>query len=205
MQDILLEPYGGEDSGYERECHHDPLSNLGHGHADRLRAWPQGVSGNGTDPIRLAGYGAVLGLFAFAAVILAAPLQSPLTCSRPALASSALAAGFFAVGTLTSAMALGARRRERTGPGRLGRGAGHRRGTGDRRRRSPSRLSPPTLPSSGRLGPGPDGRRSPAMARCTTSKFCCSLQRLIALGPLVRGQRQVGRSAASFALHDFPS
>ena len=61
--------------------------------------------GRGTDPYRLAAGGALLGLGAFAAVILAAPLASPLLfrCGSYAIGFSS---GLFGVGTLTAAMAL---------------------------------------------------------------------------------------------------
>jgi BCD family chlorophyll transporter-like MFS transporter len=42
--------------------------------------------------MRMSGYGAALGLFAFAAVILAAPLQSPLLFKVGAVSSASAAA-----------------------------------------------------------------------------------------------------------------
>ena len=52
-----------------------------------------------------AAYGAVAGLFAFAAVILAAPMDSPLLFRSGSLLIG-LGGGLFSVGTLTAAMGL---------------------------------------------------------------------------------------------------
>jgi BCD family chlorophyll transporter-like MFS transporter len=72
----------------------------------------------------MAGYGAVLGLFAFAAVILAAPLQSALLFKIGACLIG-VGGGFFAVGTLTAAMDLGDEDEKGPRPRRLGGRAGH--------------------------------------------------------------------------------
>jgi len=102
MQDILLEPYGGEVLG------------LTVAQTTRLTAiWAFGtlvafalsarLLGRGTDPYRIAGSGAVVGMFAFAAVIFADPLGSPLLFRFGALLIG-FGGGLFAVGTLTAAM-----------------------------------------------------------------------------------------------------
>ena len=104
MQDILLEPYGGE------------VLNLGVGATTLLTALLAGgtlcafalsasLLSRGVDPYRLAGFGAVIGIFAFAAVILAAPLDSA-GLFRAGTAMIGFGAGMFGVGTLTGAMAL---------------------------------------------------------------------------------------------------
>jgi BCD family chlorophyll transporter-like MFS transporter len=59
----------------------------------------------GMDPSRLAAYGAVVGLLAFALVIMAAPMQSPLMF-RIGTVLIGFGGGLFSVGTLTGAMAL---------------------------------------------------------------------------------------------------
>lgn len=104
MQDTLLEPYGGE------------VLRMGVGQTTMLTALLAAgaliafaVSARqltaGADPCRVAGYGLTLGLPAFAAVLLAAPMQSaPLFCAGVALIGAA--AGTFSVGTLTAAMGL---------------------------------------------------------------------------------------------------
>jgi BCD family chlorophyll transporter-like MFS transporter len=58
-----------------------------------------------SDPHRLAAWGIVIGLFAFAAVVFAAPLQSP-TVFRIGVFLIGFGAGLFAVGTLIAAMSL---------------------------------------------------------------------------------------------------
>jgi BCD family chlorophyll transporter-like MFS transporter len=66
----------------------------------------------GTDPYRIGGYGALVGVIAFSAVIFAAPLESPLLF-RIGTVLIGFGGGLFAVGTLTGAMALA----ETTGSG----------------------------------------------------------------------------------------
>ncbi len=104
MQDILLEPYGGQ-------VLHLPVGAttaftallavgglVGFGIAAKLL-------GRGMDPYRLAGTGAVAGLFAFAALIFAAPLQSTALFAL-GVSLIGLGAGLFAHCTLTAAMAM---------------------------------------------------------------------------------------------------
>lgn len=105
MQDVLLEPYGGEVLG---------LSVAGTTVLTAL--WALGALGGfalaakgltaGVDPHRLAAYGMVVGLFAFAFVILSDPLGSRLLF-RVGTVLIGLGGGLFAVGTLTAAMELG--------------------------------------------------------------------------------------------------
>ena len=111
MQDILLEPYGGQ------------VLRLSVGTTTALTALlalggmagfaiAARLLGNGMDPYRLAGAGAVVGLSAFSAVIFAAPLDAP-TLFAIGTASIGLGAGLFAHCTLTAAMATAA-------PGQIG-------------------------------------------------------------------------------------
>ena len=104
MQDVILEPYGGEVLG------------LGVGATTQLTALLAGgalaafvlaarVLARGADPIRVAGLGAVVGLFAFAAVILSQPLAAPMLFRGGALLIG-VGGGLFGVGTLSAAMAL---------------------------------------------------------------------------------------------------
>jgi BCD family chlorophyll transporter-like MFS transporter len=116
MQDIVLEPYGGE------------ILHLPVGATTALTAMLAGgmlaafslaarFLGHGADPYRLAAYGVVIGLFAFAAVIFAAPMASPLLF-RMGVLLIGFGGGFFSVGTLAGAMA-----RERNGESGLALGA----------------------------------------------------------------------------------
>jgi BCD family chlorophyll transporter-like MFS transporter len=104
MQDIVLEPYGGE------------ILHLSVGATSALTALLAGGSlvaffmaarmlTRGADPLRVAAMGAVIGLPAFASVVLAAPLDAP-WLFRTGVCLIGVGAGLFAVGTLTAAMAL---------------------------------------------------------------------------------------------------
>jgi BCD family chlorophyll transporter-like MFS transporter len=104
MQDVLLEPYGGQ------------ILGLTVGATTSLTAlWSIGMLtgfalaarqlGHAADPHRLAGYGAVVGIAAFLSVIFAAPLHAvPLLAIGASLIG--LGGGLFSVGTLTAAMAI---------------------------------------------------------------------------------------------------
>ena len=104
MQDILLEPYGGE------------ILNLSVSQTTLLTALLAGGTligfalaarrlSQGRDPYRLAAWGAFAGLFAFAAVILADPTGSA-ALFRVGTAMIGFGTGLFSVGMLTAAMDL---------------------------------------------------------------------------------------------------
>jgi BCD family chlorophyll transporter-like MFS transporter len=107
MEDVLLEPYGGQ------------VLHLSVGDTTKLTATLAlgGLSGfalasrvlsRGADPVRMAGYGALVGIPAFAAVIAAGP-----AASLPLFALGTLMIGFgaglFGHGTLTATMNLAPR------------------------------------------------------------------------------------------------
>jgi len=103
MQDILLEPFGGQ------------VLKLGVGATTALTAILAGGSlvafavaarhlGRGGDPYRLSAAGALVGVAAFSLVIFAAPLDSALLF-RMGTGLIGFGGGLFAVGTLTAAMA----------------------------------------------------------------------------------------------------
>jgi BCD family chlorophyll transporter-like MFS transporter len=102
MQDVLLEPYGGE------------VLLLSVGATTTLTALLAGGSllafavaakrlGRGADAYRLAALGSLVGVLAFTAVIFAAPLESALLFRIGAFLIG-FGGGLFAVGTLTAAM-----------------------------------------------------------------------------------------------------
>lgn len=104
MQDIVLEPYGGE------------VLKLSVGETSALTAilaagalvafaLSARILGRGFDPCRLAAVGAVCGLPAFAAVALASPFESA-AMFRVGTFLIGFGGGFFSVGTLTAAMDL---------------------------------------------------------------------------------------------------
>ncbi len=104
MQDVLLEPYGGQ------------MLGLSVGATTSLTAlWATGtliafvlaarmLTGGG-EPHRLAGFGCVAGIAAFSMIIFAAPAQSPVLLGIGA-ALMGFGGGLFAVGTLTATMNL---------------------------------------------------------------------------------------------------
>jgi MFS transporter, BCD family, chlorophyll transporter len=103
MQDILLEPYGGQVLGLTVGAT-TALTALLAGGALVGFALAAHLLGRRVNACRVAGFGASLGLFAFAAVILAAPLESALLF-RLGTAFIGFGGGLFGVGTLTAAMA----------------------------------------------------------------------------------------------------
>jgi len=104
MQDVLLEPYGGQ------------ILRLTVGATTSLTAlWAIGMLagfgfaakrlGGGGEPHRLAGFGGVIGIMAFLFVLFAGPLQHVALLAIGATLIG-LGGGLFAVGTLTAAMAI---------------------------------------------------------------------------------------------------
>ncbi|MEO8333562.1 MAG: BCD family MFS transporter [bacterium] len=107
MQDVLLEPYGGQ------------ILHLGVGATTALTALMAAGSlvafalsarllERGADPLRLASMGLVVGVFAFSAVIFAAPLESA-SLFRVGTTGIGFGSGLFGVGTLLTAMGLNAK------------------------------------------------------------------------------------------------
>ena len=105
MQDVLLEPYGAEVLGLSVSATTELTALLAGGTLAAFATAARLLSGGG-DSNRIAGTGVLIGLGAFAAVILAAPLESPFLF-RVGTAAIGFGGGMFAVGTLTTAMALG--------------------------------------------------------------------------------------------------
>ena len=104
MQDIVLEPYGGEILGLNvgETTFLTAFTALGGLCAFALAAR---ILGSGADPVRLAGYGALIGIPAFACVFFSAPLNAP-DLFRAGTFMIGFGNGLFAVGTLTAAMGL---------------------------------------------------------------------------------------------------
>jgi BCD family chlorophyll transporter-like MFS transporter len=104
MQDILLEPYGGQILGLSVGAT-TALTGLTAAGALAAFALAARALGRGADPHRLAAYGALAGVVAFAAVVFADPLHSALLF-RIGATLIGFGGGLFAVGTLTAAMSL---------------------------------------------------------------------------------------------------
>ncbi len=104
MQDVLLEPYGGQIMGLSVGATSllTALTALGALVAFAVAARVLTRSG---DPNRLAAWGAVVGVFAFALVVLAAPIRSA-ALLRLGSVFIGFGGGLFSVGTLISCMNL---------------------------------------------------------------------------------------------------
>ena len=103
MEDVLLEPYGGQ------------ILHLTVGDTTKLTATlavgglfgfglASRVLSRGFDPLRMAAYGALVGIPAFAAVIMAAPLGNSALLFGLGTAFIGFGAGLFGHGTLTATM-----------------------------------------------------------------------------------------------------
>jgi MFS transporter, BCD family, chlorophyll transporter len=104
MQDIILEPYGGEILGMSvAETTALTALTAGGAIAAFVVAWRRMSAG--ADVHRVSAAGALVGIVAFAAVIFAAPLESPLLF-RAGAAGIGFGGGLFGAGTLAAAMGL---------------------------------------------------------------------------------------------------
>ncbi len=104
MQDVVLEPYGGEVLKLSVAETTALTAMMAVGALAAFATAARHLM-RGQDPSRLAAYGAVVGLGAFALVILSAPLQMPMLF-RLGTVLIGFGGGLFSVGTLTGAMAL---------------------------------------------------------------------------------------------------
>ncbi len=104
MQDVLLEPYGGEVLGLSVGAT-TALTGLWAFGTLCGFALAGGRLARGAEPHRLAGVGGVAGIAAFLMVLFAAPLASPLLLYVGAMVIG-FGGGMFMVGTLIAAMAL---------------------------------------------------------------------------------------------------
>lgn len=106
MQDIVLEPYGGEILGLSVSATTALTALMAAGSLVAFGLAAR-LLGRGMDPCRLARFGMLIGVAAFIVVILAGPLGLPLLF-RIGVALIGFAGGLFSVGTLTFAMGLDA-------------------------------------------------------------------------------------------------
>lgn len=104
LQDVLLEPYGGEILGLSVSATTGltAIMALGAVVAFGLAAY---TLKRAADPIRLAAVGVLVGVMGFAAVIFASPLESVFMFQGGTMAIG-FGEGLFGVGTLSSAMSL---------------------------------------------------------------------------------------------------
>jgi BCD family chlorophyll transporter-like MFS transporter len=104
MEDVLLEPYGGEILHMSVSSTTLLSATLALGGLLGF-AWASRVLGRGGDAYRMSGWGAWIGLPAFVAIIAAAPLASPALFVL-GIFLVGLGGGLFAHGTLTATMQL---------------------------------------------------------------------------------------------------
>ena len=104
MQDVLLEPYGGEILGLSVSATTLLTALWAIGALLGFALAGQRLA-KGSNPYRLAGAGVVAGIWAFTLVILSAPMQAQFLFYVGALAIG-FGSGLFAVSTLTAAMTM---------------------------------------------------------------------------------------------------
>jgi MFS transporter, BCD family, chlorophyll transporter len=104
MQDILLEPYGGEVLHLTVGATTALTALMAGGSLAGFALAAQRLTRSG-DPYRLAGLGALAGIAGFAIIILAGPFDAPLMF-RGGTTLIGFGSGLFAVGSLTAAMSL---------------------------------------------------------------------------------------------------
>lgn len=106
MQDIILEPYGGEILGLSVSATTMLTAMMA---AGALCAFILSARwlGRGADPYRISAYGVVVGLLAFSCIIFSEPLGEP-NLFRLGATLIGFGSGLFSVGTLTAAMEIAA-------------------------------------------------------------------------------------------------
>ena len=202
MQDVILEPYGGE------------ILHLGVGATTQLTALMAGGAllafgaaarrlARGGDPYRVAAAGVLFGLAGFSAVIFAEPLEAP-HLFRAGTALIGFGGGLFSVGTLSAAMGLQGQGMNGLVLGAWGAVqatcAGGAVALGGALRDGVSHLA-----ASGSLG---EALQHPATGYATVYHLELGLlfATLIALGPLVgRARRQFSTDARPEAVYRHPS
>ncbi|MEL6878198.1 MAG: BCD family MFS transporter [Pseudomonadota bacterium] len=197
MQDVLLEPYGGEVLG------------LSVGATTALTgAWAAGallgfvLSGRalsrGDDPLRVAGAGLVTGIAAFLLILFAAPFASVTMLFGGALAIG-LGLGLFSVGTLIEAMSIAKSETAGLALGAWGAVQATCAGVA-------VALGGAIRDIVANLGGASEAARATGYTAVYSIEILLLLIGLIAIGPLVGRQRNTGEHApAKFELREFPT
>ena len=202
MQDILLEPFGGEILGLSVGATTGLTALLAGGMLIAFAISARRL-GRGVDPHRLAAYGALIGVVAFALVSIVSTFKLA-TLFSFGVVLIGVGGGLFAVGTLTAAMALvkdgtsgialgayGAVQATASGIAIAGGGA--------------IRDLVSSLATNGSLGPALTG---PATGYAFVYQFEVLLlfATLVAIGPLAAFTRRLGAKGKNrFGLAEFPS
>jgi BCD family chlorophyll transporter-like MFS transporter len=200
MQDVLLEPYGGEVMGLSVSST-TLLTALWAGGALLAFALAGRWLAGGRDPCRMAGTGLLIGLAAFSCVIFAAPLQANVLFYCGA-ALIGMGAGMFSVSTLTAAMTM---------PMGAKAGRGLALGAWGAAQATAAGLS---IFIGGTLrdvvnhaAAGSDTLSAPAIGYSVVyhTEIALIFLTLIALGPLVRTRALTPREPVKMGLADFPT
>jgi BCD family chlorophyll transporter-like MFS transporter len=104
MQDIILEPYGGEILGLSVSATTLLTALMAGGALAAFMLSARWIS-RGANPYRISSYGLMVGLLAFSAVIFSEPLESP-SLFRLGATLIGFGGGLFSVGTLVAAMGI---------------------------------------------------------------------------------------------------
>lgn len=203
MQDVLLEPYGGEILGLSVSATTLLTAMwasgalLGFGLAARWLSL-------GIDPFRIGGRGVIIGIAAFSAVLLSAPMNSPVLFFIGA-ALIGLGGGLFAVATLTAAMTIEVK-------GTAGRGLalgvwGAAQATGAGLSIFVGGAIRDLVNTAGQSGALGSALTSPSIGYSAVYQLEIGLLfiTLIALGPLVRAKPLNSSEKRSLELSDFPT
>ncbi|MEM1385457.1 MAG: BCD family MFS transporter [Pseudomonadota bacterium] len=202
MQDILLEPYGGQVLGLSVSSTTLLTALMATGSLIGF-AYAARALTRGSDPCRLAAWGALIGAGAFSAVIFASPLESA-SLFRAGSFFIGLGAGLFAVGTLTAAMDLAREGRSGIALGAWGAvqatAAGVAIALGGAIRDIVSELA-----VTGALGPAMSSQEA-GYTTVYHIEIALLFATLVAIGPLVRSTRQNPPDGKEkFGLADLPA
>ena len=202
MQEVLLEPFGGEVLGMSVSATSFLTAITAFG-AILAFAWSARVLERGMDACRLAAIGTLIGVFAFGFILMSGPMESPFLL-QVGSGFLGVGGGLFLVGTLTAAMDLqdtegnglamgawGAVQASAMGLAVLGGGFIRDVTTG--------------LAESGALGPGVTGAGAGYMVVFQLEIIALFLA-MAALGPLVAAGRGIsaGSRRSSFGLAELP-
>lgn len=202
MQDVLLEPYGGEILGLSVSAT-TLLTAMWAGGALLGFALAARWLSNGIDPYRMGARGVIIGVAAFSAVLLSSPLSSPALFHTGA-SLIGLGGGLFAVATLTAAMTIDV-------SGAAGRGLalgvwGAAQATGAGLSIFIGGATRDLVNSAANSGVLGDVLQAPSIGYTVVYQIEIVLLfiTLIALGPLVRTKGMTPQTPRSLELTDFP-
>jgi BCD family chlorophyll transporter-like MFS transporter len=201
MQDILLEPYGGQILGLSVSATTGLTALLAGGMLIAF-AYSAKLLGRGTDPHRLAATGALIGVAAFAIVSVVTIFKSLIAFAAGVILIG-VGGGLFAVGTLTAAMALARKGNSGLALGAWGAvqatASGVAIAMGGALRDIVSELA-----TSGALGPALTGPAT-GYAFVYQLEVFLLFATLAVIGPLAAFKRHDAEGKSRFGLAEFPS